>query len=77
MTRTMKAMVMNKKAVPHFGIQVDHVGKNDYRVVLVGIGEHSQHEQFGLAISKAQWLGLLDERDLIYEIAKVQRANSA
>lgn len=75
MDRTTKAVVKNSKVVPNVGIHVDHVGPNDYRLVFIGIGEHSQHEQFGLAFTKAQWLGQLEQDDMDWEIAKVHEAN--
>lgn len=71
----LKGSCLNKKVIPNVRAQVWHVGKNDYRVVLVGIGEHSQHHQMSPAFWKAEWLSRLDQSDLNFEISKVQNAN--
>lgn len=69
------AGVINKKVIPNVLAEVLQVGKNDYRVVISGIGEHSKHHQMSPAISKARWLSDLNQEDLNHEIAKVQCAN--
>lgn len=74
---TFKASSTNRKVFPAVCAEVWHVGKNDYRVVLLGIGEHSQHHQFSPAFHKARWLCELPQADLNHEIAKAQNANDA
>jgi hypothetical protein len=70
-----KGSVTNRLVTPSVVAEVWHVGKNDYRVVFLGIGEHSAHHQLNPAFSKAQWLGMLQQADLNHEIAKAQVAN--
>lgn len=72
MTTKLCATVTNTNATPHVRITVVHVGKNDYMVSLPGIGSHSTHTQFGLAITKARWLAALQADDIKHEIAKVK-----
>lgn len=67
----------NKRVVPNVGLTVVHAGKNDYRVIIDGVGEHSRHTQYNPAQTKACWLAILDQADLNHEIAKVQNANDA
>lgn len=67
----------NRKVFPAVRAEVWHVGKNDYRVVLLGIGVHSQHHQLSPAFHKARWLAELQQADLNHEIAKAQNANDA
>ena len=71
----LKGSATNKKVRPNVCAQVWHCGKNDYRVVLVGIGEYSTHHQMNPAFTKARWLADLEQADLNHEIAKVQNAN--
>lgn len=73
----LKGSATNKKVTPNVCAQVWHCGYNDYRVVLVGIGEYSAHHQMSPAFRKARWLADLEQADLNHEIAKVQNANDA
>ena len=70
-----KGSATNKKVRPNVCAQVWHCGKNDYRVVMVGIGEYSTHHQMSPAFTKARWLASLEQADLNHEIAKVQNQN--
>lgn len=74
---TFKGSCSNRKVFPAICAEVWHVGPNDYRVVILGIGEHSKHHQFNPAIVKAQWLGSLTQENLNHEISRVQDANDA
>lgn len=71
----LKGSATNKK-VKNLCAQVWHCGKNDYRVVIVGIGEYSTHHQMSPAFVKARWLAGLEQADLNHEIAKVQNQNN-
>lgn len=71
----LKGSATNKKVSPNVCAQVWHCGMNDYRIVLVGIGEYSKHHQMSPAFTKARWLASLEQADLNHEIAKVQSAN--
>lgn len=74
---TFKGSDSNRKVFPAVCAEVWHVGKNDYRVVLLGIGVHSQHHQLSPAFHKACWLAKLDQANLNHEIARAQSANDA
>lgn len=65
---TIKATITNKTVSPAAVFQIHHAGKNDYRVILAGAGELSNHEQFGIAFSKAGWFSRLRAEDLTYEV---------
>lgn len=72
----LKGSATNKRVSPNVCAQVWHCGKNDYRVVMVGIGEYSTHHQMNPAFTKARWLAGLEQSDLNREIAKVQNQNA-
>lgn len=74
---TFKGSVTNRLVTPAVVAEVWHVGKNDYRVIFLGIGVHSAHHQLSPAFSKAVWLGDLQQGDLNHEIAKAQAANDS
>jgi hypothetical protein len=73
---TFKGSVSNRGVHPGVCAEVWHCGPNDYRVVLLGIGVHSQHHQLSPAFAKATWLGKLSQADLNHEIARAQEGNA-
>jgi len=66
----LKATITNKTVFPAAVFQIHHAGKNDYRVTLAGAGELSNHDQLGIASSKAGWFARLSAADLTYEVSK-------
>jgi hypothetical protein len=66
----LKGSDTNKLVVPNVRIEVWHAGMNDYRVVFMGIGEHSKCRQLSPAFAVARWLARLSQADLNHEIAK-------
>lgn len=56
-------------------IRVWHEAKNDYRVHIEGVGEHSMFAQLEQAIEGAAWLASLDGPDFGYEILVTLDAN--
>lgn len=73
----LKMTVLNKNVIPNVLMEVRHCGRNDYRVIIAGIGEHSQHHQFGPATGEARRLSRLDQENLNYYLANVQNRNDA
>lgn len=76
MNGMLKGGATNKKVVPNVRAEVWHSGMNDYRVVILGIGEYAKCHQLNPAFAKARWLAELNQEDLNHEIAKVQNENS-
>jgi hypothetical protein len=72
----LKAHSKNKAITPAVGISILHAGKNDYRVVIDGVGEYAQTRHLGVACTKMSHLAMLDRDNIEWVINAITTSNA-
>jgi len=72
----LQAHSKNKAINPAVGISILHAGKNDYRVVIDGVGEYAQVRQLGIACAKMFHLARLDQDNIEWVINAITTSNA-